>query len=194
MCICCWGCREEVTAAAAAAAMMALKCCDLEGIGGGGKRLWLECIISRNLSVSRECDRMWRVCFIWLGNVAEQYMQGYMRLLLLLPPLLPGLPVADGEGEGDKELAGEDPRPSALALLSAPATNPDPPPPPLEPATPPTTDDVASAAAPVASCNQTRTETVNFLSIQYLCIVCESVSSDSKSFVSSSYRQREREW
>lgn len=172
MCICCWGCREEVTAAAAAAAIMALKCCDREGIGGGGKRLWPECIISRNLSVSRECDRMWRVCFIWLGNVAEQYMQGYMRLLLL-PPLLPGLPAADGDGEGDKELAGEDPRPSALELLSPPATNPDPPPPPLEPATPPTTDDVASAAAPVASCNQTRTETINFLSIQYLCIVCE---------------------
>lgn len=173
-----------MTAAAAAAISAALKCWDREGIVGGGKRLamWLECMISRNLSESRECDRMWRVNLFWLGNEAGQYMQGNMILLLWLPLPAPGLPDAEGEGEGDKELAGEEtPRPSARPPNPPPPPLPSPPnpplppplpatnPPPLEPA-PPTTD-VASAAT-VASCNQTRTETVNFLLfIQYFVVV-----------------------
>lgn len=139
--------------------------------------------MSRNLSVSRECDMMmWRVNLFCVGNEAAQCMQGYMRLLpvlLLLPPPPPVPPgLSAGDGEGDRELAGEEPRPSARpppppVPLPAP---PDPPalpatkpPPPLEPA-PPTTDE-ASAAATVASCNQTRTKTVNFLfNPIYMCL------------------------
>lgn len=183
-----------MTAAAAAAKMAALKWGDRGGIVGGanGLTIGFACMISRSFSVSRECDRMCRVCLLGLENVAGQYMQAYFMWFSLLlgvidplrsmpsmppvpvppppPPSLPGLRAGDKELAGDNGVAvvafgsavRSEPRAAAL-----PATNP----PPLDPVPPTTDDDVASAAATVASCNQTRTETVNFLYIQYFDVV-----------------------
>lgn len=35
------------------------------------------CWSSRYFSVSRLCERMWRVSLLWCGNVVPQYIQGY---------------------------------------------------------------------------------------------------------------------